>query len=390
MTARPAQQVIEGKIERVEVFALACDVPNGPVSTLALMPVRNGLLVRLTLDTGLTGWGEAWCNYPPKGNLSKLALFEGPIGETLLNMEIGAWSTLRPRLERAWARMIVHTGEPGPFNHCLSAIDMAAADLAARAQGISVAQLLCSAPKNAVGVYASSPRVEDPDSLAARLIEMGHTGVKLKVGFDTDSDNRLLERFRANDSMGMLLGIDANQNWTGPEARQNIEILGAHDLAFVEEPIFALDPLDDWAEVARAAKMPIAAGENISSPRQFADMVRQGGLGVVQPDVAKWGGISGVVDVARDALTQDAQVMLHYMGTALGLAASLHVMAALDCDGRVELDANPNPLRTDLGDINLRPDAGKLPLPSGPGFGFEPCPDALRRFCVAQTTLTRK
>lgn len=384
-----ASQVVEGRIDRIEVFALACEVPKGPVSTLALMPVRNGLLVRITMDSGLTGWGEAWCNYPPKGNLAKLALFDGPIGESLLGAQVGDWTTLRSRLEREWARMIVHTGEPGPFNHCLSAIDMAAADLAAKAANVPLARLLSADPSGDVAVYASSPRVEDPDSLAQRLIELGHTGVKLKVGFDAAGDKRLLERFRAGDPAGMLLGIDANQNWTRQEAAEVINLLSAHDLAFVEEPIFALDPLKDWVQVASGSPVPIAAGENITSARQFADMVGQGGLGVVQPDVAKWGGISGAMEVGREALDQGAQVMLHYMGTALGLAASLHVMAALKCDGRVELDANPNPLRTDLGDMELRPTAGRLPVPDGAGLGFEPDPEALRRFCVAETTVTR-
>lgn len=382
------KQGVEGRIDRIEVFALACEVRGGPVSTLALMPVRNGLLVRITMDSGLSGWGEAWCNYPPKGNLAKLALFDGPIGESLIGRSIDDWVTLRTQLENEWARMIVHTGEPGPFHHCLSAIDMAAADLTARSQGIPLARLLSSSPAGEVGVYASSPRVEDPGGLAARLSELGHTGVKLKVGFGAESDKRLLESFRAGDSAGMMLGVDANQKWNLQEAGRVIDLLSCHELAFVEEPIFAPSPLDDWAKVAQETPVPIAAGENITSEAQFADMLRQGGLRVVQPDVAKWGGISGAMAVGCDALGQGAQVMLHYMGTALGLAASLHVMAALECDGRVELDANPNPLRTDLGDMELRPAAGKLPVPSGTGIGFEPDPEALRRFCVAETTVT--
>lgn len=391
MDAKSPQRHVDGRIDRIEVFALSCAVSGGPVSTLALMPSRNGLLIRVTLDTGLSGWGEAWCNYPPKGNLAKLALFEGPIRDSVMGMAIGDWTTLRPRLERDWARMIVHTGESGPFNHCLAALDLAAADLAAKAQGVSLARLLSpgAEPASMVGVYASSPRVEDSDSLAARLWAMGHAGVKLKVGFDPDGDRHLLERFRTHDSHAMQIGIDANQNWTPQTAAQTIAMLAVYDLAFVEEPIFALSPLSDWAGVAWGTEIPIAAGENIASAAAFDDMVRRGGLGVVQPDVAKWGGVSGAMAVGRAALDQGAQVMAHYMGTALGLAASLQLMAALDCGGQVELDANPNPLRSDLGDIDLHPRAGHLPLPEGPGIGFAPDPEALRRLCVAQADLRK-
>lgn len=376
-----------GTVEKINVYALACTVPEGPVSTLALMPVRNGLLIRIELDTGLFGWGEAWCNYPPKGNLAKLALFEGPIGDALLGQPIGDWTDLRPRMERQWARMIVHTGEIGPFNHGLAAIDMAAADIAARARGLPLANLLSSSTESDVQVYASSPRVDDIDSLPGRLSDAGHVGVKLKVGFDQTSDRELLERFRKADMAGLQIGVDANQNWTPQEAKKAIAALAPFDLAFVEEPIFANLAAGEWANVAQNTPTSIAAGENISSALRFAELVTDGGLRVVQPDVAKWGGVSGAMQVSQHALMHGAEVMLHYMGTGLGLAASLHVMAALGCDGKVELDANPNPLRTDLGPIDLRPRNGRLPVPVEPGIGFEPDPEALKRFGVAQTTI---
>ncbi|WDR04262.1 enolase C-terminal domain-like protein [Devosia algicola] len=106
-------------------------------------------------------------------------------------------------------------------------------------------------------------------------------------------------------------------------------------------------------------------------------------LSVVQPDVAKWGGVSGALAVGQHALANGAGCTLHYMGTAVGLATSLHTLAAIGGEGRVELDFNPNPLRTDLGAIDLVPVAGFLSLPEGTGIGFEPDPMALERFAIA-------
>ncbi|MEE9389209.1 MAG: enolase C-terminal domain-like protein, partial [Paracoccaceae bacterium] len=336
------------KIDRIEVFALSCQVDGGPVSSLANMPTRNGLLMRVTSDDGAYGWGEAWCNFPPKGNLAKLNLLEDPIGPKLLGRSLDDWAALRGQLEHELARMVIHIGEPGPFNHCMAALDMAAADLTARAQGLSLSKMLNKDAALVAQVYASSPGVGEADTLAARLTALGHTGVKLKVGFDQPRDLALLETFRKYDASGMMLCIDANQNWEPTKAAQMINELAASDITFVEEPIIATAPASEWVAVGQQCSVPLAAGENIGSLSAFTGAIDSGSLDIIQPDVAKWGGISGCMAAGKHALANGARVTQHYMGTALGLAASFHTLAALGGDGRVELDANPNPLRTDL------------------------------------------
>ncbi|SMR83940.1 L-alanine-DL-glutamate epimerase [Aliiroseovarius halocynthiae] len=375
------------KVKQIEVFALSCAVDGGPVSTLALMPVRNGLLIRIEDEHGAFGWGEAWCNYPPKGNVAKLNLMQDPIGPMLVGRDVSDWRGVRPKLENELARMMIHTGEFGPFAHCLAAIDMAVADMAARVAGVPMSRMLAEDPLAQAQVYASSPSAEAPEELAARLTSEGHSGVKIKIGFDPERDRDVLSRFRAHDSQGMFVGVDANQNWRVGQAITAISDLAGFDLGFVEEPIMADAPRADWVRVAQLVDVPLAGGENVTSASQFADHVTTGSLKVIQPDVAKWGGISGCFDAGRHALAHGAGVTLHYMGTALGLAASFHVLAALKADGRVELDANPNPLRTDLGDIALKPTNGYVPLPEGAGFGFVPDLEALKRFSVATITI---
>ena len=368
------------KIDHIEVFALTCHVDGGPVSSLAPMPTRNGLLLRVTSDDGVHGWGEAWCNYPPKGNLAKLNLMEDPIGPLLLGRSLDNWATFRGRLERELARMVIHIGEQGPFNHCMAALDMAVADISARAQGLSLSKMLSKDAGHRVQVYASTPSVVEPETLAGRLTELGHTGVKLKVGFDQIRDQMLLKTFRANDSFGMMLSIDANQNWKSKEAAELINDLAAADLSFVEEPILASASAIEWVSLAKQCGVPLAAGENISSLGKFKEHIDNRSLSVVQPDVSKWGGVSGCFAAGQYAMQNGAKVMLHYMGTALGLAASFHTLAALGGNGRVELDANPNPLRTELGAIDLTPKSGFVRLPDGVGIGFEPDISVLHRF----------
>lgn len=365
-------------------------VDGGPVSTLAPMPVRCGLVLRITDADGAFGWGEAWCNYPPKGNASKLNLLRDPIAATAFATPVADWRDLRPVLKRKLERMIIHTGEAGPFAHCFAALDMAAADLAARRRGVGLATFLGARDTRGVRVYASSPGTANADTLAAELAAAGHTGVKIKIGFDTRQDAEILRRFRAGETSSMQLFVDANQTWTAPEACRAITALAPFDPSFVEEPILATAPMRDWVGLGENCGVPLAAGENIMSAAAFTDFVDRKGLTVIQPDVAKWGGVSGALEVGHHAIAAGAGCFLHYMGTAVGLAASLHTLAAIGGGGRVELDANPNPLRTDLGDIDLTVRDGFLPLPDGPGIGFAPDPDALRRFADGTADLTAR
>ena len=116
--------------------------------------------------------------------------------------------------------------------------------------------------------------------------------------------------------------------------------------------------------------------------------MQDGKLGVIQPDVAKWGGVSGAIDVAGKAKEQGVTCAMQFMGTGLGLAASLHCLAAIKGKGPMELDANPNPLRTELGDINLTVIDGCVAVPEGPGIGFVPDPSALKSMTIAELDLS--
>ncbi len=373
-------------LDRFEVFALSRAVDGGPKSSLAPMPTRNGLLLKVTSREGVSGWGEAWCNYPPRGNVSKLLLLQDVVLPTMLGRRVDQWDALRPELEQEFARMMIHTGEYGPFTHCIAALDMAAADIAARMQNKSLGELLSpgGAPPSAVRVYCSTPDVERLESLIPEFEAAGHDCFKLKVGFDSERDFRVIDRFRTSAAATTSLCMDANQNWNVEQASEFLQRLEAQAVEFVEEPISADATAHDWQAVAQATSVPLAAGENITSEARFRQHIDDRSLAVVQPDVAKWGGVSGARDVGAHALAQGSRCCLHYMGTALGLAASLHCLAAMGGDGRVELDANPNPLRTALGELDLTVNEGCLNVPTGKGIGFEPDPQSLADFSVAQ------
>lgn len=130
--------------------------------------------------------------------------------------------------------------------------------------------------------------------------------------------------------------------------------------------------------------MPPAAGENLQGDPDFEPYPRSGSCGVMQPDMAKWGGFSGTLPLARGILREGRRFCPHYFGGGVGLLASAHLLAAAGGGGRLEygVDLHPEPLRDEL--VPLPPlREGRLELPDGPGLGLEPDPDILKRCRVA-------
>ena len=192
-------------------------------------------------------------------------------------------------------------GEAGPFAHCFAAVDTALADISARQAGMPLAAFIGAAPKSDVNVYASTPNVSQLETSIEEMLAAGHRATKLKIGFDPATDMALLERFRTLASGRLNVMADANQSWTLAEAKAAVGEMAGFGLQFVEEPIAADAPQAQWAELSAASPVPIAAGENITSEQSFRDFAQHGGVRVLQPDVAKWGGVSGAFNVGRHA-----------------------------------------------------------------------------------------
>ena len=370
------------QIARIETFRLRASVDSLPSSTLGAMQARNGLLVRIEDTDGAFGWGEVWCNFPPHASQSRQQLLRNVIGPELIGRSFAQPRDVRPNLEERWTTMATHVGEPGPFGHCIAGIDMAAWDLAARRAGKPLSAILSSDPAAGVKVYASSPNPAKAATLAAALAAAGHTAFKLKVGYDLNRDEGLVRYVRESVGDTAAIMIDANQSWSLNEAREAINRLAAFGLTFAEEPLSALAPLSDWAKLAEQTDVPLAAGENICSDELYGRHIETGALTFYQPDVAKWGGIGGCAAVSRRIIDTGSTYCPHFMGTALGLAASIHLLAAAGGSGFVELDANENPLRTELCDMDLGVTAGRIKVPTGDGIGVIPDAASMRRFQV--------
>jgi D-galactarolactone cycloisomerase len=126
----------------------------------------------------------------------------------------------------------------------------------------------------------------------------------------------------------------------------------------------------------------MAAGENLLGDAQFDDYIAANVLGVVQPDICKWGGFTKVLPLAKRIVDAGQLYCPHFLAGPFGILASAHCLAAVGGDGVLEIDVNTNPLREELtGGLPAIKD-GIMTLPAGPGLGIEPDPAVLKEFQV--------
>ena len=231
-----------------------------------------------------------------------------------------------------------------------------------------------------VAVYASGLNPDGPEKLASERHADGHRAFKLKVGFGRERDLANLEALRGVLGEECDLMIDANQAWDSAEAMEMAGLVQPFRLRWLEEPLRADAPRPQWRALAQAVSVPIAAGENLRGEESFTDVIREGALSVLQPDIAKWGGFSGCVPVGRQALAAGVRFCPHWLGAGIGLAASMHLLAAVGGDGMVEIDANPNPLRRLTAAAFEAVAGGTVTMPDAPGLGCTPDLASLREF----------
>ena len=365
-------------IASVEAFAYRVPIQQPIKVSFGTFRDRPMVLVRVVDNDGAVGWGEAWCNWPAVGAEHRARLVndfaERLVGRTLEAPE-QAFHLLTQELEV----LVLQTLEVGPIAQAVAGIDIAVWDLFARQAGQPLYRLLGGAPRDSVPVYATGINPDKPEVFAAARRAEGHRAFKLKTGFGHALDLRNLRAMREVIGPDDELSCDANQVLDVDQAIAFCRDIEALKMAWFEEPIRVDAPAEAWRRLAAASTTALAGGENLQGA-QFDAACADEVLQVIQPDVAKWGGITGNIQVARAAVAAGKRYCPHHFGGGVSLLASLHVLAAAGGSGLLEFDCHPNPGREAVvGDL-LPVTQGRVPVPGGPGLGAVPDMAALRPY----------
>lgn len=363
-------------IARVECWVFRAPIEVPVATSFGQLDNRPAVFLRVSAADGAWGWGEVFCNFPQVGAEHRARLVDSMFAPLLVGSPSDDPAALSASLAVRTRRVAIQCGEPGPFAQVIGAVDQALWDMAARRAGVPLWKLLSSdavgtgTPHNRVCVYASGLGPEQVAQTALAKRAEGYAAFKFKVGFGPEKDRANFAAIRTGLGDDATVMVDANQAWEPETAAARIVELAPFEPTWVEEPMTADVPVAQWQTLARDCGMPLAAGENLRGMNVFREALEAGFLAFVQPDVAKWGGISGCRDVALLGQRHGAVFCPHWLGGGIGLAASLHLRAALGPQGYAEVDANPNPLREEV--FMPAPRDGWVTLGDAPGRGVEP------------------
>lgn len=369
-------------IASVEAFPVraAMTRPRGP--SILSYRERASLLVKVTTDDGLVGWGETYL----LGGL--VSLIRDVLGPLLVGRD-------PLQVRRLWRELSAATFENG---FAVGAVDLALHDLWGKALGVPVHQLYGGAQRQRVQAYASLPGYEDdrgPEEHwveeTAALAARGFRAMKLRIGrYAPERELPLVRRVRETLPADARLMADGNAAYTLPTAVRVGQALHELGLAWFEEPLSQLG-YHGYPELRSKLDIALAGGEGLQTRAAFADLLGRGGVDIVQPDVSICGGITECLFVADLARLSAVQCIPHCWGGAVMLAATVQVVSVLPDPSRlagsesplVELDVTENPFRDELlrsGPIVLRD--GCLEVPTAPGLGVEVDEAVLRRYAV--------
>ncbi len=356
-------------IEAIECWVLRAPIAQPVGNAFGTMTNRPAIFLRLTASDGAWGWGEVFGNFPQVGAEHRARLVDSIFAPLLRGVATDTPALARALLEQRTRTMAIQCGEPGPFAQITGAVDQALWDMSARRAGVPLWRHLGGT--NRVRVYASGIGPERVEAIALARQGEGYRAFKLKVGFGRDRDLANLAGLRTALGEDATIMCDANQAWTADESAERIAELAPFRPYWIEEPIGADQPHETWRALATTSDVPLAAGENLRGRESFAAAIDAGYLGYVQPDVGKWGGVSGGLEVAHHAAMHDVAYCPHWLAGGVGLAASMHTLAGSNCArGWAEVDANPNPLREDV--FAFKVHQGWVTLGDTPGLGVEP------------------
>lgn len=370
-------------ITALEAFPLSCAVPEDQQVSLGIGRTvkRDTVLVKITTDEGLVGWGEAHAGRAPTVIAE---LIHSTLAPTLLGQRADD-------IDALWARMyrlqLASHGTGAAAALAVSGIDMALWDLRGKAAGLPLYALL-GGERRALRAYAGgiSFGYGTLGALldeAARARDAGYRALKLRLGLDVDEDLKRVAAVRAALGTAFDLLTDANCNYSLSQAQTARVGLDELAVGWLEEPFPAQD-FRHWRALAPVGRTPLAAGENHYLCADFERMADDGVIRLWQPDLSKCGGISEARRIAALAAPLGVPLHPHTSVTGLNVAASLHFLAALPSPGYFEADFSTfNPLRTALCWPVITPDAdGCFTPPTGPGLGVEVDEAALRHYPV--------
>jgi len=298
--------------------------------------------VRIYTDQGIVGQGEstdaATGNVPLINSFARML-----IGQDPLNIEAA--------FERIRTSGIFAGAQAGQYVTALTAVEIALWDLAGKAVGLPVYQLLGGKVRDRVRIYCDSgakemiPGDEGSKARIRQIQDMGFTAAKIDI--DDAQDPARMDRVNWTATNGEIEHMIAKVGFTRENYPKNFDLAvdmhGRYDavtgkrvakelepfkLMWLEEPVPA-ENIDAMRDVRASSSTPICCGENLFLRHGFREILEKRAADIIMPDFQKCGGLLEARKIADMAHTYYVPVAPHAVTSPIGMMATAQVCAAI-------------------------------------------------------------
>ena len=336
-------------------------------------PGRRTAFVRVHTEGGLTGYGEA---SPMMGGEHSLLVVRD-FADSLKGLDPFDQAVIFDRLLHRYIKL----GPEGAVTGALAAVDIALWDLKGKILGLPIYKLLGGAWRTRFPFYASiggnANRTVDE---VVRVVEhrwKTEQPAAIKIRWDGDrtrQDHDIAGDIAKAKAVRTLVGkdyplaFDANNQYSIGGAIRVGRALEDLGYLWFEEPVQHYD-VRAMGEVAQRLDITVAAAEQTYTTQALVDMINAG-VRMVQPDIVKMGGITGLMQCAAICFAHGVELVPHQTQPGIGHVANLHVLSTLMHNTKPAEFADPD-TRMHVGFENpLIPEDGCFALPDGPGLGL--------------------
>ena len=355
---------------------------------------RYWILVKLTTDTGITGWGECYAasvgpdamthvirdvfdrhmadenpenielmfrrayssGFTQRPDLTVMGAFSG--------LEIACWDILGKDRDRP-----VHALIGGRMNDRIRAYTY-----------------LYPLPQHDISNFWTSP--EMAAETAAEMVAQGYTAIKfdpagpytLRGGHmpsmnDISTSVAFCKAIReaVGDKADLLFGTHGQFTTAG--AIRLAQAIEPYSPLWFEEPI-PPDNVNEMTKVASATKIPVATGERLTTKAEFAPVLRSGAAAILQPALGRAGGIWETKKIATLAEVYNAQIAPHLYAGPIEWAANIQLAASIP--NILMAESIETPFHDALIKGSIRVEDGFITPPNSPGLGIDVDEDLAR------------
>src|SRR5499425_394767 len=336
-------------------------------------PAQRSAWVRIHCDDGSSGIGEA---SPMQGGLASLGIIRHNLAPELIGADPLDHAVLHDRLLHKFAKL----GPEGSLTGALAAVDIALWDLKGKLLGQPIYKLLGGAWRTRLPFYASiggnGERSVD-EVLRAVETRLKDKPAAVKIRFDNDrtkpdadipGDIAKARAVRKLVGEGFPLAFDANNGYSVGAAIRVGRVLEDLGYWWFEEPVQHYH-IKAMGEVARKLDITVSAGEQTYTLAGLADLIAAG-VRMVQPDIVKMGGLTGLMRCAALAHAHGVELVPHQTQPMIGHMANLHLVASqLHATKPCELN-DPSARQHTVFENPPKPVAGLFHLGAEPGLGL--------------------